>query len=226
MSSGTTLVQKPDVLTPLLPASNSSVVPNAPTGSAVHLKSKTLSKEDLAVVCGAIGCIADPESHTLVRIKSAWWPAYGLPDGLYKDVVRARTLSQYAYLSVKVFYNCALLLQLLVGATMTALASVPSIKSWTITGLAATNTVNAGILALLHNSGLPDRYQKDCNEYVQVELYLKELMNTGIVPAGWSRDDVIAHCYNQYALALKTVHNNKPTNYTATPPTARPSSSE
>lgn len=69
---------------------------------------------------------------------------------------------------------------MLLGAAITALASSSTTKT-TITILAAANTVNAGLLALMHNSGIPDRYKNDWTEYERVELFMKEVIGGGIV---------------------------------------------
>jgi hypothetical protein len=85
------------------------------------------------------------------------------------------------------------------------------------------NTVNAGILALMHNSGLPDRYKNDWVEYEKVEMCLKALIDGAVVQKGLSKEDIIADCYERFAKARDTVQKNKPSAYTSTvsaqPPT-------
>jgi len=68
----------------------------------------------------------------------------------------------------------------------------------------------------MHNSGLPDRYKNDWNEFDNVEMYLKELMESGIVRDGLGRDGAIEHCFDLYKKAKQTVAKNKPAAY-ATP---------
>jgi SMODS and SLOG-associating 2TM effector domain len=55
-------------------------------------------------------------------------------------------------------YNICIVLQLILGAALTALGSISSKHGLAITILAAANTVNAGVVALLHNSGLRESY--------------------------------------------------------------------
>jgi hypothetical protein len=172
-----------------------------------------LSPEDLAIVCQAVGGVADDEHYALLRPKSTVYPPKGLPDGLYRDSIRSRTVSQYQYFFVAAFFNLSLILQLLLGAALTALGSNAKNKDMLITLLAAGNTVLAGLLALMHNSGLPDRYKKDWNEFDNVESYIKELMETGIVRDGMDRDEVIEHCFEMYRKAKNTVAKNKPAAY-------------
>lgn len=54
-----------------------------------------------------------------------------------------------------IIYNVRLMLQLLSGAALTGLGSTTNScgNGVAITILAAANTVNAGLIALLHNSG-------------------------------------------------------------------------
>jgi hypothetical protein len=56
-------------------------------------------------------------------------------------------------------YNICIVLQLLLGATLTALGSISAKHGLAIVILAASNTVNAGVMALLHNSGLREYWQ-------------------------------------------------------------------
>ena len=46
-------------------------------------------------------------------------------------------------------------------------------------------------------------------------MFLRELIETGIVQTGWSRDQTIEQCYALYRRAKGTVTKNKPTAYTA-----------
>jgi hypothetical protein len=106
-------------------------------------------------------------------------------------------------------------LQLLLGAALTALGSKAAGQQLAITILAAANTVIAGLLALMHNSGLPDRFQKDFDEFDQVESYLKELVDTGIVRKGMTRDEVVENCFARFRRAKEVVAKNKPSTYSS-----------
>jgi hypothetical protein len=66
-----------------------------------------------------------------------------------------------------------MILQVMVGAILTALGSLPMREATPITALAAVNTVGAGLIGLLHNSGLPDRYRMDKAQFMQVEDYIR-----------------------------------------------------
>lgn len=188
------------------------------TPASVTGKIASLSPADFAIVCHAIGATANGETQALLHPTSVIYPPKGLTDGLYKNVIRSRTISQYQYYTCSIFFNISLILQLLLGAALTALGSSShqNGKNTAITILAAANTVNAGLLALMHNSGLPDRYKKDCDEFDSVYMFMKELMDTGIVKQGLTREDIIADCYTRYAVARETVSRNKPASYSAT----------
>jgi hypothetical protein len=54
-------------------------------------------------------------------------------------------------------------------------------KDTHMTTIAAVNTINAGLLALMHHSGLPHRYMNDWKEFDGVEIHVKELMESGLV---------------------------------------------
>ena len=56
-------------------------------------------------------------------------------------------------------YNIAIVVQLILGASLTALGSISSKHELAIVILAAANTVTAGVLALLHNSGLREYFE-------------------------------------------------------------------
>lgn len=114
-----------------------------------------------------------------------------------------------------IWFNVSLFLQLILGAATTALASSSKAHDTSLTILAAMNTVNAGVLALMHNSGLPDRYKNDWVEYEKVEMCLKALIDGGVVREGLSKEDIIADCYQRYSNAKDTVQKNKPSAYTA-----------
>ncbi|KAH7360297.1 hypothetical protein BKA65DRAFT_182119 [Rhexocercosporidium sp. MPI-PUGE-AT-0058] len=173
-----------------------------------------LSPTDHSIICQSIGALSNDESHRICHPDSYIYPPKGLPNGLYKDVIRSRTLAQYEYYFTSLLFTAALILQLLLGAALTALGSTDAGTNVRITLLAAANTVLAGLLALMHNSGLPERYKNDWTEFDEVEMFMKELVETGIVQSGWSRDQTIEHCYALYRRAKGTVTRNKPTSYT------------
>lgn len=146
--------------------------PTRPSSRAPSVPQKLikLSLADLAIVKHSLGCTTDPESH-LIHSTSTLYQPRNLPCGLYRSVLLSRTISQYQYLSSSLIFNLSLVLQVLLGAAITALGSSDT-HSIAVTISAATNTVIAGLLALMHNSGLPGRYKSDWNEFEELEWWL------------------------------------------------------
>lgn len=179
-------------------------------------KMTSLSPADHAYVCHAIGAFSGDEANTPVHPVSIIFPPRGLPDGLYKDVIRSRVISAYQFYSCVLFFNFSLFLQLALGAAITALASSTTKDNTGVTILAAANTINAGIVALMHNSGIPDRFKNDWTEYEKVELFMKEVIGGGIVRQDITREDIVADCYARYSKARETISKNKPSSYQAT----------
>ncbi|KAK2629087.1 hypothetical protein QTJ16_002190 [Diplocarpon rosae] len=168
-----------------------------------------LSHADHAIICRSIGAVSDDENARMQHPASLLYPPRGLPSGLYRDVVRSRTTSQYQYYFSSFMFTPRF---------------NPAGTGTTITVLAAVNTVLAGLLALMHNSGLPDRYKNDWTEFDEVEMYLKELVEAGVVRSGWSCEQVVEHCFALYRRAKGTVARNKPAAYSSTTSPAAKSS--
>jgi hypothetical protein len=106
-----------------------------------------------------------------------------------------------------------MLLQLFIGATLTALGSMSFKQGTPITILGAANTIIAGLLAFLQNSGLPDRYRYDKSEFEALEDHIKEILDSGIAPADQTTDQILAECFDLYQDAKATVCANLPANY-------------
>lgn len=114
-----------------------------------------------------------------------------------------------------------MILQVALNAVLTALGSLSFKDGITITTVAGLNTLFAGILAMMHNSGLPDRYRFNRDEFAKIEEDLKQIVDTRLVLAGDSVTEVMATCYSKFADARQSVHNNYTTSYvpaTATTP--------
>lgn len=153
-----------------------------------------------------------------------------MANGLYRDVVGRRSKCMMLFCAATLMQWMFMLLQLCISATLTALGSVALKTGTPITVLGAINTVSAGILAFLHNSGIPDRYRKDMEELREVEDHIKELLDSGIAPAELSTEQIIAECFDLYQDAKATVMANLPDTYRQrqttpvrrTPPTPNP----
>ncbi|CAG8971481.1 hypothetical protein HYALB_00002065 [Hymenoscyphus albidus] len=183
---------------------------------------RRLPDSDLSIVIHSLGGSRNVESQVPVHPTSWLYPPKGLPPGLYREVVTARTGAMQMYYAFSFFFNTSLVIQLVLGALLTALGSRATGKDVLITVLAAGNTVVAGLLALMHNSGLPDRYQKDWEEFDKVEAYMRELMDTGITLRDMTRDECIEVCFANFRKAKDTIARNSPSAYSPTEGGAQP----
>ncbi|CAD6441893.1 e890a639-1a66-4387-a5ab-c88e3f7edd5f [Sclerotinia trifoliorum] len=179
----------------------------------------TLPEAEYIGILRSIGAtrLDDPSQPVEIASSSPFFPHRHLPNGLYKDIVRARQKYQLAYCISNAVYSLALILQLLLGAVLTALGSSSAAKhGLAITILAAANTVNAGLIALFNNTGMPDRFWNDWNEFEDVEMFVKELIETGLVETDKTKEQVVAGCFVRFQTAKVTVRKNKPASYNAT----------
>jgi hypothetical protein len=130
----------------------------APSASSPKPAAVThLSKPDLDAFRVAIGAPpifyeeVDPKNPTATSKLSR-----KVPDGLYKTVLGMQSRAGTRYFFIMLVFNCCIILQLLLGATLTALSAVGSVSANKIgvstTVIAAVNTVVAGLIALFHVS--------------------------------------------------------------------------
>ncbi|KAG6041372.1 hypothetical protein E4U41_004676 [Claviceps citrina] len=138
-----------------------------------------------------------------------------MPQGLYRDVVSHKY--RYFYLfHVTGIVRCLLMItQILLGAALTALGSMSLLDGKPITILGVVNTVIAGLLALMHNSGMPDRYWNDMAEFEEIEDHIKEILDSSIAPAGQPAEQVLGECFDLFREAKATVAANLPANYSS-----------
>lgn len=144
-----------------------------PQPGDLSARHRFLSPTEWARVAHGIGAIREGEEHQVVHPTCWYWPSRGLPDGLYRDVVIQRTKYSLSFQLLNMLHWILMVLQVMVGAILTALGSLPMREATPITALAAVNTVGAGLIGLMHNSGLPDRYRMDKAQFLLVEDYLK-----------------------------------------------------
>ncbi|KAG7131710.1 hypothetical protein HYQ45_009756 [Verticillium longisporum] len=175
----------------------------------------------------------------------SWFkPRRRLPSGLYKDVAALRrkylfyfhavAFLRWAGMMMQLFVGAALtgvgamafqsgaflrwagmMMQLFVGAALTGVGAMAFQSGIPITILAGVNTVIAGMLAMLHNSGLPDRYRINQAEFEGVEDLIKAVLNTGIVKDTQTVDQAIMECFETYRYTRAVVAANDPSFYTS-----------
>ncbi|KAK3897015.1 hypothetical protein C8A05DRAFT_39435 [Staphylotrichum tortipilum] len=192
-----------------------------PQPGDLSARHRFLSPTEWARVAHGIGAIREGDEHQVVHPTCWYWPSRGLPDGLYRDVVLQRIKYSLSFQLLNMLHWTLMVLQVMVGAILTALGSLPMREATPITALAAVNTVGAGLIGLMHNSGLPDRYRMDKAQFILVEDYLKEVLDTGIVEAHQTVEDVLDECYSRFHTARATVLSNKPEVYTSSPTTGK-----
>ncbi|KAL2208987.1 hypothetical protein CC79DRAFT_1367191 [Sarocladium strictum] len=172
-----------------------------------------LPPAEWATFAHGVGGIKDGEGQRPVRPHSGGWPPRGMPRGLYKDVVIQRTKCFYLFHVSSIFRWTMLILQILIGATLTALGPSSGNNSLAITILGAANTVVAGLLALMHNSGLPDRFRCDMQEFEKVEDHIRGILEARLAPADEELDQVLSECFDMFSQAKATVAANLPPSY-------------
>ncbi|KAK3400383.1 hypothetical protein B0T20DRAFT_468626 [Sordaria brevicollis] len=202
------------------PLASSPPRPITPFRASIHPKLRSLTTPEWVRIAHSIGAV-DPasESNTVIHPTCWYWPPRGMPEGLYRDVIYQRTRHLCSYHIFSIMRWVLMILQIVLGAVLTALGAwggSEGVGTGTpITILAAVNTTVAGLLALMHNSGLPDRLRLNKVEFEQVADHLKELLDTCIVEVGQGVDDVLNNCFSRYHTAKATVWANMPDSYTS-----------
>ncbi|KAJ6444585.1 C6 transcription factor [Purpureocillium lavendulum] len=194
--------------------------PQSPTGDykphGGHPKvprHRFLSPAEWNIIANGVGGVQDAEGHRSVRPGRAWFPAANMPPGLYRDIVQERNKYFLLYHAASITQAALMVLQLLIGASVTSLGAMRLHTGIPITVLGAVNTVIAGLIALLDNGGLPDRFRYDMTQFEELEDHMKELLDSGIVPANMTTDQVLAECFDRFREAKATVAANLPVNY-------------
>ncbi|KAI1499687.1 hypothetical protein F5X99DRAFT_430416 [Biscogniauxia marginata] len=205
---------QPPSLPRLAPASNGKGdSPKSPNHFEKDLSHRLLSHAEWSQFCRGVGVLKDDESDQVVRPTSRWWPPAGFKDGLYQDVLFEKTKFSYWFHLVNAAQWILMLSQLALGAVLTAIGSISHQDGPRITIIAAVQTCISGILALIHNSGLPYRYRSDRNEFYKLEEHLKSIIDTALVPADKSIHEVLADCFDMFRAARQTVQDNIPASY-------------
>ncbi|KAL3493938.1 hypothetical protein BJX62DRAFT_234793 [Aspergillus germanicus] len=127
------------------------------------------------------------------------------------------TRKTYFHLLFEIVFNALSILQLMVGATITALGPLAANQKVPITILGAINTVIAGILALMKGRGLPQRLRKDLAEIRKVQMYITEAENNlKSAERDQANRDVRAlvdEAFARYRVMLDIIEMNHPDSY-------------
>ncbi|KHN98056.1 uncharacterized protein MAM_03817 [Metarhizium album ARSEF 1941] len=172
-----------------------------------------LSSSEWRIIANGIGGLEGEESDRAAHPSHWLWPSFGMPPGLYREVVSHKYRFYFLFHFTSVVRWMLMIAQLLIGASMTALGAMSPNSRTLITVLGAINTVVAGFLAILHNSGLPDRYRNDMAEFEEIEDDIKEVLNSGVAPADQTADQILGGFFDSFREAKSTVAVNMPANY-------------
>jgi hypothetical protein len=141
-----------------------------PHKSKTHVRHRLLTPAEWERVARGIGGLQDVgDGHEVVHPTCWYWPPKGLPEGLYRDTVMQKTKNYFQYHVLACIRWTLMISQIILGAILTSLGSLSNSPGTPITILAALNTVDAGLLALMHNSGIPERYRFNRVEFSKVE---------------------------------------------------------
>lgn len=137
--------------------------------------------------------------------------------GVYKAILlsQKKKIKQYQALSITV--TLCYFAQIVLGAVLTALGPSSADYAVVITVLGASNTITAGLLALVKGQGLPERLRKDQMEYRKLPDWIEEteaLLAVGVL--GRNRKEVgylVEIAFKKYNAARASEENNRPDSY-------------
>lgn len=145
--------------------------------------------------------------------------------GIYRAVLNGRRAKLWkCTVFSAVVYTCHLV-QILVGATLTAFGPVAGNHAVAITILGSVNTVTAGVLALFKGQGLQERLHKDEVEFTRLQVWIEEthaLLEAGVI--GCDRQGVnllVETAFRMYNAVLASEENNRPDSYVRQEPEDR-----
>jgi hypothetical protein len=214
--------------------SSHPMVTSQPPKRKQHVRHRQMTPAEWIRVARGVGAFQeDGEDHTIVHPTCWYWPPKGLPQGLYRDTIMEKTKNLYQYHVLASIRWALMILQIILGAILTALGSMSSTKGTPITLLAALNTVDAGLLALMHNSGVPERFRSNRVEFSKVEdaimastphcrmgwhlanlcAFLQEILDTGVIEWDQTVDETLLDCFDKFQCAKASVNANMPSTY-------------
>lgn len=141
--------------------------------------------------------------------------------GIYRAVIKAKRAKMWQFRAMWCVVLFCHFAQIIIGASLTALGPLANDHGVVITILGATNTVIAGVLALVSGQGVPDRIQKDEIGYRKIQDWIEEtesLLSVGII--GRNRKEVgllVEEAFKKYNAAKSNEENNRPNSYVNAP---------
>ncbi|KAL5364491.1 hypothetical protein BJX96DRAFT_187910 [Aspergillus floccosus] len=137
---------------------------------------------------------------------------------LRRKLIKQEHSKKSHYQLFTVGFNILAIVQLAIGATITALGPLADEHMVAITILGAVNTVVAGILALMKGRGLPQRLR---NDIAEIRKVMTSIENTGI-RLKYSNNEcpndevmcLIDGALDRYITMWETIDKNQPDSYT------------
>lgn len=151
--------------------------------------------------------------RNLVGIQSAWTVTPGRPapnPGIYKRIVDEESKAHFGFLLTTYIVNSFFLLQIILGAALTALGAAggPSVA---VTVLGATNTIVAGILTYLKGQGLPARLEQATHLLRTLREHIEERERELTEPDSLlDVDEIVQSIVQMYKEVRQTAEDNAP----------------
>lgn len=137
---------------------------------------------------------------------------------LQKELTQTRNYQNFQYQLLTVTCNLLVILQVVIGATITALGPSGGDHVLAITILGALNTSIAGILSLLKGRGLPQRLRRNMAEINKVLDLIRErktLLRYGNLQfSGLATSELLQDIFQAYSSMKQIIENNQPDTYT------------
>lgn len=141
--------------------------------------------------------------------------------GIYRAVLDEQTSKSRQFWALNILIYICHFTQIIIGASVTALGPGADGHGRSITFLGATNTIIAGVLALLTGQGLPDKLRKDQAEFEKLQHWIEEteaLLSAGII----GRDNkevgaLVETAFKKYNAARASVDANRVGSYIQQP---------
>ncbi|KAF7587690.1 hypothetical protein BBP40_006876 [Aspergillus hancockii] len=136
---------------------------------------------------------------------------------IYNRLIRKERHERGQYELIDAIYNILAILQVMIGASITALGPYGDKYMLAVTVLGAVNTTIAGLIALLKGRGLPQRPRKNMVELRKARKYIEE--QRLLRECGNGSDDVnslMKEAIKRYNLAEDIIERNQPDTYSNT----------
>jgi hypothetical protein len=137
--------------------------------------------------------------------------------GLYAIAIKKKRSLKTTRIIISILLYTCHIAQLVIGAVLTAMGPSAGTHSLGITVLGATNTVVAGILALVKGQGLPGKIKRSEIEYRRLQDWIEgteALIVIGV--AGRTRDEVgalVEEAFRKWNAAKDRSDNSRPEDF-------------